>query len=574
MVPSNTIPAAVLAVAEHYPKHPAILEKRDGRYQALAYAQLAVQVRRFAAGVQHLGLRPTDRVAIVAPNGSAWVTADLGTMHAGGVTVSVHTTFSPALIRYVLEHAGVSLVVACGARNVGKTAEAMAGLSGVRHLIVADAAVPKVSGVVCQRWDDVCSRPPLITPLARLPDDPASIVYTSGTTGLPRGVVLTHRNFLSNVAASVQVIPVYPADIFLSFLPLSHVLEHTAGYLTPLTQGATVAYAESPATLRENLREVRPTILIAVPRVFEKFHDAVWAKVNAGPAFTRRLLTWALRQRRGSWSHAVARRLVLAKILRALGGRLRLSISGGASLHVPLAKFFDRVGVEILEGYGLTETAPVVTVNTHAKRRIGSVGQPLPGVAVRIAADKEILARGPNVCAGYWQDEAATRELIASDGWLHTGDLGFIDADGFLFITGRRKEMVVTAGGKNIWPAVLENAMNNDPLVAQSMVLANGRPYATALVVPVWEALLQVAQTRGWPQAPAQLIAHPGVRALYHEQIAKALADRPDYEHIRRFALLADEFSAERDEVTPTQKLRRSVIERHYSKEIAVLYER
>lgn len=569
----HTIPSAVFEVAKLYGDHAALREKRGGQYHDITYAQLVDQVRRCAAGLRQLGLQPGDRVAVVAPNGTAWVVADLATMFAGGVTVPVHTTFSSALIRYVLEHSGASIVVAVGEGLLKKTAEAMRGLPAVRHLVVADTAIPEMAVVACHRWDDVIATAPLLAPAPLQPDDAASIVYTSGTTGLPHGVVLTHKNFLSNVTASMLAIPVYPTDLFLSFLPLSHVLEHMAGYLMPLTHGATIAFAENPSTLKENLLEVHPTILIAVPRVFEKFHDAVWAKANAGPAWRKRLFTWALRQRHGTWQHQLASRLVFAKVMRALGGRLRLSISGGAALHPPLAKFFDRVGVQIYEGYGLTETSPVITVNSPAKRKFGSVGIPLSGVQVRISHDKEVLARGENICAGYWQDEGATRELIDADGWLHTGDLGFIDPDEFLFIIGRRKEMLVTAGGKNIWPAVLENAMNNDSFIAQSMAVAHGKPYVAALVVPVWPVLLQEAQTQGWPADRKELLNHKGVRALYQERITKALADRPDFEQVRRFALLPDEFLAERDEVTPTQKLRRSVIERHYAKEIEGLYQ-
>lgn len=540
----------------------------------MAYAELANQVRQFAAALQSVGFRRGERVGILAANGPAWVVADFGILAAGGVTVPIHGSFSPELIRYVISHAGCRVLVIVGSGLLGKVATVANQLPELSHLVVANADPIALGRCQVQAWNKFLNSGGAYQEPDVAASDPASIVYTSGTTGLPKGVVLSHANFLSNVAASLQAVPVLSTDIFLSFLPLSHVLERMAGHFTPFTVGATVAYAENPTTLKENLCEVRPTVLVAVPRIFEKFHDAVWAKVNAGPAWERKLFTWALRQQRGTWPHRIADALVFAKVRRRLGGRLRLTISGGASLHPPLAKFFDRLGVLILEGYGLTETSPVITVNAEDRRRIGSVGQPLPGVAVNIAPDKEILARGPNVFSGYWQDEAATREVIDAEGWFHTGDLGHIDADGFLYIIGRSKEMLVTAGGKNVWPGVVENILNSDPLIAQSMVIANRRPYVTALVVPNWPVLESEAVKQGWPKGKKQLCMHSAVLSFFHHHIARRQGHLPEYEHVRKIALLAEEFLADRDEVTPTLKLRRSVIERHYAKEIAALYER
>ncbi len=569
-----TLHQTFFTTAERNGDRAALRVKRDGRYRSLTYGCLADGVRQFAAALQQLGFTPGERVAIVAPNGPAWVIADLGTMAAGGVTVPVHGSFSPELIRHVISHAGCRVLVVASADLIGKLAAVAGKLPGLAHVVVVGAEPVAVGQSQVHSWEQFLASGGTLQQPTMQGSEPASIVYTSGTTGLPKGVVLSHANFLSNVQASLQAVPVLPSDIFLSFLPLSHVLERMAGYYAPLTQGAEIAYAENPATLRDNLREVRPTILIAVPRIFEKFHDGVWSKVNASAPWRRRLFMWALKQQRGTWQHRLADRAVFAKIRHALGGWLRLAISGGASLHPPLAKFFDRLGVLILEGYGLTETSPVITVNTELQRRIGSVGKPLPGVEVKIASDKEILARGPNVCLGYWQDETSSRELIDADGWLHTGDLGFIDADGFLFVTGRSKEMLVTAGGKNIWPAVVENAINSDQLVAQSMIIAHKRPCVVALIVPAWPAFLAEAAKHGWPENRQALCAHPGAIAFMLVRIVHAMHHLPDYEHVRKIALLPEEFSADRDEVTPTLKLRRSVIERHYAIAISALYGR
>lgn len=571
---TTTIPTFILAAAEHYPRKPALLEKVDGRWQATTFAELHVQVARCAAGLQRLGVRSGDRVAILADNGPAWVVADLGAMAAGGVVVPVHASFSPALIQYVLHHSGARVLVV-GNRPREKFLAITDEPPRLEHVVSLQGPLPATGTrkIRWHLWRELLGPAASTLPCSSTAATPASIVYTSGTTGLPKGVMLTHGNFVANARAALQQVPVTARDTLLSFLPLSHVLERTAGCFAPLSQGATIAYAERPATLRENLREIRPTILISVPRIFEKFHDAIWERVKVGPPWKRQLFTWALRQPPGRFPYRIADVLVLRKVRRPLGGRFRFTISGGAPLHPPLAKFFDRVGIMILEGYGLTETAPVVTVNTAARRRIGSVGQVLPGVEVRIAADKEILVRGPNVCAGYWQDPGGTNDLVDADGWLHTGDLGFFDPEGFLFIIGRRKEMLVTTGGKNVWPAVVENALNDDRLIAQSMVVGHGKPHVAALIVPTWGELEREATNRGWPNNRAALVNHPDVMALYRQRLAKATANLPDYEHVRRFVLISEEFSQERDELTPTLKLRRSVLERHYAKEIASLYE-
>jgi len=569
----QNLPAAIFEAAKLYPDKPALLKKVNGRWMPLTFAELTEHIRRCAAGLERLGVRPGDRVGVLAWNGPAWVVADLGTMLIGGVVVPVHTSFSPELIRYVLDNSGVQVLVVSGRKLLERTLAIIDKLPFLRHVVLVDvAAPPSPPGVTMHAWEQLLQEPRLGQPVSLRRNDPASIVYTSGTTGLPKGVVLTHGNFLSNMAAALSAVPVYAEDILLSFLPLSHVLERTAGYYVPLSQGAEIAYAESPATLKENLVEVRPTILISVPRIFEKFNDAIWVSVSSGPRFRKSLLTWALRQRKNSRLWIFADRLVFSKIRSSLGGRLRLTICGGASLHVPLAKFFDRIGIRILEGYGLTETSPVISVNTIPERRFGSVGLPLPGVVVRIAADKEILVRGENICLGYWHDSDATAELIDVDGFLHTGDLGFVDADGFLYITGRRKEMQVTSYGKNIWPTVAENAINGDPLVSQTMVVAHGRPYVTALIVPVWDELQRVADERGWKMDRAQLIGYPGVRELFKQRIRAATTNLADHEQVRRFTLLPQEFLAERDELTPTLKLRRSVIERHHAVEIEAMY--
>jgi long-chain acyl-CoA synthetase len=403
----------------------------------------------------------------------------------------------------------------------------------------------------------------------------ASIVYTSGTTGIPKGVMLTHANFVSNARAALEAIPITEHDIFVSFLPLSHVFERAAGYYVPLVcAGACIAYAENPKVLQENLREVRPTVLIAVPRLFEKLHDTIWAKVNASGALKRKLFIAALKSQANTWQHRVFDHLVFKKIQKRLGGRLRVVVSGGASLNPKLGKFFERLGIRIVEGYGMTEASPIIAANRVDDYAFGTVGRAVTGVEVKIGENKEILARGPNIMAGYHNHPEITGQMIDSDGWLHTGDQGFIDAHGRITIIGRTKEMLVTAGGKNVWPEPIEFALNDDRMVAQSMVVGDGQKFIGALIVPFWPAVLEFAAQHQLPPDPNVLRTHPKVIEEFSHRVERINMHLAEWEQIRNFTLLLEEFTQDRDELTPTLKLRRRAVHHHHKAAIDQLYQK
>jgi long-chain acyl-CoA synthetase len=419
------------------------------------------------------------------------------------------------------------------------------------------------------------------------PDDVATIIYTSGTTGEPKGAMLTHSNIASNVAACLEVIDLGPADTMLSFLPLSHIFERMAGLYAMLAAGATIAYAESMELVAANAVEVHPTILTGVPRFYEKVYARVMENALAQPALRKRIFFWGLHQglarararfegRRLPWlaarRAAIADRLVGAKVRARVGGRLRFCISGGAPLPPKVMEFFFAVGIPIIEGYGLTETSPVICLNRLGHEKPGSVGPPVPGVEVRIAEEGEILTRGPHVMQGYFKNDEATRAALR-DGWFHTGDVGRLDADGTLTITDRLKDLLVTAGGKKVAPQPLEGRLKSSKWVAEAILLGDRRPFIVCLIVPNFANLESDAKARGRPFASrAALLAQPETRALFQAEIDKLNQDLAPFERVKKFALLERDLSQEAGELTPTLKVRRRVVSERFAEVIAQLY--
>ncbi len=575
---SKTIPENIFRAASAYPSKKALLYKRGGAYFAITYGELEAKAKTFASFLSVAGVKAGDKVAILARNSTQWAIADLGAMTAGAISVPAHATLSPKIINYILNHSEAKILLVYGLDSLNKVLLFQNDLPDLQKIIFVGEAgeeQKEISQKEIISWDEAMAigERSAFTPAAGDSESVASIIYTSGTTGLPKGAMLTHRNFLANADAVLRAVPVNSSDIFLSFLPLSHVLERLAGYYAPLLCGATIAYAEGIKQLKDNLKEVKPTILICVPRIFEKFYDAVWDSVRAGSALKRRLFLWALKQEAGSWRRSLADKLVFKKVRQAFGGRLRLTVSGGASLDEKTARFFAKIGVAVLEGYGLTETSPVLAVNREGRINFGSVGEALDNVVLKIAEDKEILARGPNVMKGYYKHQAGADEAIDNEGWFHTGDLGFLDDDGFLTIIGRKKEMMVTSGGKNIWPEVLEQAIVRDRFVAQAMVVGHNRKFVSALVAPDWEEVGIYLKENHLPMRDqSDLIKDEKIIGLFQERMEKINEDLADYERIRAFRLLSAEWSQEKDELTPTLKLRRSAIETKYRKEIENMY--
>jgi long-chain acyl-CoA synthetase len=579
-----------LAAAHH---KPALLRtKRSGAYRDISTREVERQVRLATLGLRDLGVERGDRVAILSENRPEWTLADLAIQCLGAVNVPIYSTLLAEQIQFILADCGAKAVICSTAAQLAKIDAVRARLPRLASVIQLDP--PPAKGTISwgelttaggrrdgshpQRFDQLCG--------AVQPQDLASIIYTSGTTGVPKGVMLTHANFVSNVRATVAVIPISEDDVALSFLPLSHVFERTVEYAY-LSQGATIAFAESIDTLPQNLLEVRPTIVAAVPRVFEKFFARVMESARGGSVIKRQILAWAIGVGRKRvpylltprplppWLRlqvALADRLVFAKIRARTGGRLRYFISGSAPLSPDLARFFWGVGLPIFEGYGLTETSPVISVNRPGKVRLGTVGPVVPGVEIRIAADGEILTRGPNLMQGYYQNEEANKQVF-QDGWFCTGDIGQVDADGFLTITDRKKDMIKTSGGKMIAPQPLENALKASRYIANAVVVGERRNFIAALLVPNFESLGSYCQEAGLGAlSPAEQLQHPKVQALYGGEVARCTEGRARFEQIKTFRLLPRDFSLEEGELTPTLKVRRNVVEKKHHELIQSMY--
>jgi long-chain acyl-CoA synthetase len=560
------------------------------------------QVRDLSLGLGALGVEDGDRVALLSESRPEWLIADFAVLTRGAVTVPIYPTLPEAQVRYILADSGARVVVASDEAQAAKVRAVWPDLPDLSVLIVVDGAPSTAPAVAAVREElsladatarghrrlmdeDGLGRMYKEAAAAIAPDRLATIIYTSGTTGEPKGVMLSHENVVSNVIASDAVISVTDDDEALSFLPLSHAFERMVCCLY-LYKGVTISFAESLDTIARDLQGVRPTTLTGVPRVYEKLHARIHDAVAQAPAVRRALFHWALGVG-GAASRAaragrpvplvtrlqlgVASRLVLSKVRERLGGRVRFLVSGSAPLSVPVAEFLFAIGVPVVEGYGLTETAPVLTVNPLEAPRPGSVGVAVPGVEIRIAADGEILARGPNVMQGYYNKPDATAAVIV-DGWFHTGDIGQLDDGGYLTITDRKKEIIVTAGGKNVAPTPIEAELKRSPIVAEAVLIGNRRPCITALLVPDFDALAHELDTPAGAEAREAVVARPEVKRRFEAVVETVNAGLPRHEQIKEFAALPAEFSIATGELTPTLKVKRRVVEERWRGTIDALY--
>ena len=560
------------------------------------------QVRDLSLGLGALGVEDGDRVALLSESRPEWLIADFAVLTRGAVTVPIYPTLPEAQVRYILADSGARVVVASDEAQAAKVRAVWPDLPDLSVLIVVDGAPSTAPAVAAVREElsladatarghrrlmdeDGLGRMYKEAAAAIAPDRLATIIYTSGTTGEPKGVMLSHENVVSNVIASDAVISVTDDDEALSFLPLSHAFERMVCCLY-LYKGVTISFAESLDTIARDLQGVRPTTLTGVPRVYEKLHARIHDAVAQAPAIRRALFHWALGVG-GAASRAaragrpvplvtrlqlgVASRLVLSKVRERLGGRVRFLVSGSAPLSVPVAEFLFAIGVPVVEGYGLTETAPVLTVNPLEAPRPGSVGVAVPGVEIRIAADGEILARGPNVMQGYYNKPDATAAVIV-DGWFHTGDIGQLDDGGYLTITDRKKEIIVTAGGKNVAPTPIEAELKRSPIVAEAVLIGNRRPCITALLVPDFDALAHELDTPAGAEAREAVVARPEVKRRFEAVVETVNAGLPRHEQIKEFAALPAEFSIATGELTPTLKVKRRVVEERWRGTIDALY--
>jgi len=575
------------------PRH--LLYKKEGAWRAWSSAEFKRAVEELSLGLRALGLEPGDRVAILSENRPEWAFADLAILAAGAVDVPIYASLTAPQVLYILKDSGAKVAFVSGAAQAAKVAQVRDQAPDLRDVIRMDAA--EVPGTVSLDEVRAKGRPALLADPEAVraraarsgPDDLATLIYTSGTTGDPKGVMLSHGTITSNVAAAAKVFPVFgPDDVALSFLPLCHIFERMAGHYLMLSRGVTIAYAESVEAVPANMAEIRPTVMFSVPRLYEKMYDRIREKVAADSAPRQRLFRWAfavgLREFRHRvektrppvglrLQHALADRLVFGKIKRRVGGRLRVFVSGGAPLNRDIAEFFGAAGLLILEGYGLTETSPVITVNRPDDFRPGTVGPPVDGVEVKIAADGEILTRGPHVMRGYFNKPEATAEAIDREGWFHTGDIGRLE-DGFLTITDRKKDIIVTSGGKNIAPQPIEGALKTSPLIAEVVMIGNKRNFAAALVVPRFEALEPWARSRGIAFRDREdLVRRPEIVARYEQEVKEVTGELAKFEQIKKITLLPREFSLEGGELTPTLKVKRRVVEQKYKDMIDRMYE-
>jgi long-chain acyl-CoA synthetase len=578
-----------------YGKSEHLLARRDGAWRATSSADLERAVEEISMGLRALGVEKGDRVAILSENRPEWAFADLATLCAGAVDVPVYATLTPPQVEYVLNDSEAKVAFVSTPAQAAKVAEVRPRSSHLRHVVSFEEPAPAGTmplGELRARGREALAKEPEAVRRREAEvtkDDLATLIYTSGTTGDPKGVMLTHGNLVHNIVAAEKVFPeVDHTWTCLSFLPLCHSFERTAGHNFMLYKGVTIAYAESVEKVPENMAEVRPHIMCSVPRLYEKMYARVNEKVASDPAARQKIFRWAIGVGREVFAHTVARtqpgpflkakfaiadKLVFSKIKARTGGRLRLFISGGAPLAREIAEFFGAAGMLICEGYGLSETSPVITCNRPGAVRPGTVGLPLEHVEVKIAGDGEILTRGPHVMKGYFKKPEATAEAIAADGWFHTGDIGHVDADGFLVITDRKKDIIVTSGGKNIAPQPIENRLKANKFFTEVVMIGNKRNFAAALVVPNFETLEAWARGKGIAAGSREeLVARPEVAAHYLALVGELTTDLAQFEKIKKVALLPREFTQDGGELTPTLKVKRRVIEERYRSVIDGLY--
>jgi long-chain acyl-CoA synthetase len=561
--------------------------KADGAWRDVTHQEAAARVQALSLGLRELGLVAGEKVAILAETRLEWALTDYACLCARATDVPIYPTLPANQVEYILRDAGAAAVVCSTAAQVEKIRAVRGGLPSLRHVIVFDATGGAGGDGVLTlaeleaRGRAAAAKYPRFKEeaLGVRPEDLATLIYTSGTTGEPKGVMLTHDNICANVRACVETLRVSENDSCLAWLPLSHILERMVDYYF-LHVGVQINYAESVEAVAQNLLEVRPTIVAAVPRLYEKVYARVLENALTGGALKRLIFQWARRVGE-QWTthrlsgiplplglrlkHALADRLVFSKLRARTGGRIKLFVSGSAPLSAEIARFFYSAGLPVIEGYGLTETSPVLTLNPLQRPKFGSVGKAIPGVRLKIAADGEILAQGPNVMQGYYNKPQETREAIDAGGWFHTGDIGDLDADGYLTITDRKKDLLKTAGGKYIAPQPIENMVRLNKFVASAVVLGDQRRFPVILIVPNFTQLERWAQERNLTYAsPAELIGLADVRAKMEREVMGGLRDLAKFEMPKKVVLIERDFTIESGELTPSLKVKRRQVEQNY----------
>ena len=592
---SSTLIRIFLDTVEKRDKPALFMRKTAAGWESIPSRKARADVEHLAHGLASLGVSRGDRVALISENRYEWALTDLATLSLGAVTVPIYPTLTTSQCRYLLDNSEAKVAIVSTPAQFDKISTASEGLPALSTLVAMDPA-PTGTGrarAFASLLQEGATRAAAAPHQYRewveqvSPEDLATIIYTSGTTGEPKGAMLVHRNIASNVEACLQVVDLGPTDSCLSFLPLCHIFERMAGLYAMLRAGATIAFAEGIDTVAANAVEVKPTVLTGVPRFYEKVYARVMENALSQSPLRKNIFFWGLNvgtqaarvrfsgnQPTGllALKARIADRLVGAKVRERVGGRLRFCISGGAPLGPKVMEFFFAVGIPVIEGYGLTETSPVICLNVPGRERPGAVGPPIPGVEVRIGEEGEILTRGPHVMKGYFRNDEATRTALAG-GWFHTGDVGHLDEDGYLHITDRLKDLLVTAGGKKVAPQPLEGRLKTSKWISEAVMLGDQKPYCVALLIPNFANLEAEAKAHGWtPASRAELLRRPEVRALYQAEINKLNADLAQFETIKTFELLDRDLSPEAGELTPTLKVRRRVIMQRFSELIDSMY--
>lgn len=571
--------------------------KREKRWHDITGAQLAEDVRNLTVGLYLHGIRHGDRVALLADSCPEWAVTDYAILATGAINVPIYPTQALDQVEFILRNSGAKILFVSGSKLLRRIQPALDNLKSKERpqlVMFEDAKSDNLTMVDLKRAgsDELSRQPDLYNQLSSQasPDDMATIIYTSGTTGVPKGVMLTHRNLVSNAMRSGEVFDLHPDDLALSFLPLSHVFERTVLYIY-MSFGVQICFARGVETVGEDIKEVRPTVVTAVPRLFEKIYTTINKRAAEARPIQQKIFNRAIHvgrqvavlkdQRkpiplRMAIEHNILDRLVFTKWRQAVGGRMRFFVAGGAALPSELAYIFLGAGIQILQGYGLTETSPVVSFNRPESNRIGTIGQTIPGVKVRVAEDGELLVQGENVMQGYYQMAEETESVIRryEDGiWFHTGDIGSIDEDGYIRITDRKKDLIKTSLGKYIAPQPIENMIRSIPMVEQVIVIGNARKFPSALIVPAFDALKTYARTLDIKVSEhGELVRHPRIVEYFKKRIDEVTRDLAPHEKVKKIALLDEEFSVEGGELTPTLKVRRKFVEDKHRKVIDALY--
>lgn len=592
-MPHENLAAMIRTAADRYGERVALRHRsRDGAWTAVSYAELGRRIEAFASSLLELGVAAGDRVGILSQNRPEWAIADFAIQSVGAISVPIYATSPEGQIRYIVEDAGLRLLVTGDGDDYGRALSVREAAGAPERIVVCDPDVAPAEGDLsfagleergrlAPRADEVAARTAAVGP-----DDVATIVYTSGTTGDPKGVMLSHGNFAHQFRALDRWFHVDGRDRSLCFLPLSHVYERAWSYYV-YRQGVQNYHLSDPRQVVRYLADVRPTVMVSAPRLYEKVHAAVLDRLSRASTLRQRIFRWAMGigerhhgarcagRRIDPWlrlRHAVADRLVLRRIRDLMGGPKNFISAGGAGMAEDIEHMFFAAGILVCRGYGLTETAPMVTANCPASFRFGTVGRVVHGCEVRIAEDGEILVRGPNVMKGYWNKPAETAAAFR-DGWLRTGDVGELDADGYLTITDRIKDLIITSGGKNVAPQKIEVMVGRDHYIEQIAVVGEGRKFVAALIVPFYEALEDLARRRGWRfRSRSELLSRAEVVRFFKERIEKHSNELAGFERIRRFALVPSAFSQELGEITPTLKVRRAAIAARYAQLIDRMY--